>query len=99
MNTSTSNLEKGWERLKLITRINELQFEKAILPANKISQEMIQKIKDRINHMKISLRHRQLSKERIRILENDLNCLTHDLIKAAKLSGLGCEVTESRKRF
>ena len=97
--TSTSNLEKGRERLELITRMNELQFEKAILPANKISQEMIQKIKDRINHMKISLRHRQLSKERIRILENDLNCLTHDLIKAAKLSGLGCEVTESRKRF
>jgi hypothetical protein len=62
-------------------------------------KEMIQKIKDRINHMKISLRHRQLSKERIRILENDLNCLTHDLIKAAKLSGLGYEVTESRKRF
>ncbi len=88
MNTSTSNLEKGRERLELITRMNELQFEKAILPANKISQEMIQKIKDRINHMKISLRHGQLSKERIRILENDLNCLTNDLIKATKLSGL-----------
>ena len=42
MNTSTSNLEKGRERLELITRMNELQFEKAILPANKISQEMIQ---------------------------------------------------------
>ena len=88
MNTSTSNLEKGRERLELITRMNELQFEKGILPANEISQEMIQKIKDRINHMKISLRHGQLSKERIRILENDLNCLTNDLIKATKLSGL-----------
>jgi len=88
MDTSISNLEKERERLKLATRINELLFEKGILPANKISQEMIQKIKDRINHMKISLRHRQLSKERIRILENDLNCLTNDLIKATKLSGL-----------
>jgi hypothetical protein len=99
---ATSNLERRWEKITEATRKYEHQFENIILPKNNISQEMIQKIRDQINHMKTSIFYRQRSKENIRILLADLNCLTLDLFDAAKLSGFfkdGDEVAIIRRPF
>ena len=100
MSTPTYNIERRWNKIKEIIRNYEHQFENIILPKNNISQEMIKKIRDQINHIKIFQFYRERSKENIRILLADLNCLSLYIFDAAKLSGFlkdGDEVTIIRR--
>jgi len=96
------DIERRWSKIKEIIKKYDHQFENIILPKNNISQEMIRKIRDQINHIKISQFYRERSKENVRILLADLNCLSLDILDALKLSGFfkdGDEVTIIRRPF
>lgn len=96
------DIERRWSKIKEIVKKYDHQFENIILPKNNISQEMIRKIRDQINHIKISQFYRERSKENVRILLADLNCLSLDILDALKLSGFfkdGDEVTIIRRPF
>jgi len=96
------DIERQWSKIKEIIKNYDHQFENIILPKNNISQEMIKKIRDQINHIKISQFYRERSKENVRILLADLNCLSLDILDALKLSGFfknGDEVTVTRRPF
>jgi len=96
------DIERRWSKIKEIIKKYDHQFENIILPKNNISQEMIKKIRDQINHIKISQFYRERSKENVRILLADLNCLSLDILDALKLSGFfkdGDEVTIIRRPF
>jgi hypothetical protein len=96
------DIERRWSKIKEIIKKYDHQFENIILPKNNISQEMIRKIRDQINHIKISQFYRERSKENVRILLADLNCLSLDIFDALKLSGFfkdGDEVTIIRRPF
>jgi hypothetical protein len=96
------DIERRWSKIKEIIKKYDHQFENIILPKNKISQQMIRKIRDQINHIKISQFYRERSKENVRILLADLNCLSLDILDALKLSGFfkdGDEVTIIRRPF
>jgi len=96
------DIERRWNKIKEIIKKYDHQFENIILPKNNISQEMIRKIRDQINHIKISQFYRERSKENVRILLADLNCLSLDILDALKLSGFfkdGDEVTIIRRPF
>ena len=96
------DIERRWNKIKEIIKKYDHQFENIILPKNNISQEMIRKIRDQINHIKISQFYRERSKENVRILLADLNCLSLDILDALKLSGFfknGDEVTVIRRPF
>ena len=96
------DIERRWSKIKEIIKKYDHQFENIILPKNNISQEMIRKIRDQINHIKISQFYRERSKENVRILLADLNCLSLDILDALKLSGFfkdEDEVTIIRRPF
>ena len=96
------DIERRWSKIKEIVKKYDHQFENIILPKNNISQEMIRKIRDQINYIKISQFYRERSKENVRILLADLNCLSLDILDALKLSGFfkdGDEVTIIRRPF
>ena len=96
------DIERRWSKIKEIIKKYDHQFENIILPKNNISQEMIRKIRDQINYIKISQFYRERSKENVRILLADLNCLSLDILDALKLSGFfkdGDEVTIIRRPF
>ena len=96
------DIERRWSKIKEIIKKYDHQFENIILPKNNISQEMIRKISDQINYIKISQFYRERSKENVRILLADLNCLSLDILDALKLSGFfkdGDEVTIIRRPF
>jgi hypothetical protein len=81
-------VDAPWEKFGKILDFHEREFVEKIVPKNKLTPEMVEDFKQKIQHLRTQLANLQRTESSYLTLKASLNQLFVDLVEAAKLCGM-----------